>query len=122
MPKKNKENSKKYVITLEGIKEAIENNPEQLIGIKSNRVYSQIARTGRNPQKSTEQAILISALEHASEVKRINGETVRINPVYVPMKAKEIQLCFGRRIEQMPDSSFFVFEKSSWNDIIKIST
>ena len=79
-----------------------------MIGVKTNRVYSQIARTGRNPHKNTEHAILISALEHASEVKRINGETVKIYPVYVPMKAKEIQLCFGRRIEQMPDSSFIV--------------
>lgn len=82
-----------------------------MIGVKTNRVYSQIARTGRNPHKNTEHAILISALEHASEVKRINGETVKIYPVYVPMKAKEIQLCFGRRIEQMPDSSFIVLSK-----------
>lgn len=92
------------------IKKTIENNPEQLIGIKSNRVYSQIARTGRNPHKRVERAILISALEQASEVKGVNGKKVRVNPLYVPMKAKEIQLCFGKRVEQMPESSFVVFE------------
>ena len=95
------------------IKKAIENNPEQLIGIKSNRVYSQIARTGRSPQKSKERAILISALEQASEVKGVDGKRIRVNPVYVPMKAKEIQLCFGKRVEQMPNSSFVVFENEA---------
>ena len=95
------------------IKKTIENNPEQLIGIKSNRVYSQIARTGRSPQKSTERAILISALEQASEVKGVDGKSIRVNPVYVPMKAKEIQLCFGKRVEQMPNSSFVVFENEA---------
>lgn len=93
------------------VRVVLEGDPNQVIGIRSSRVYSQIARTRRNPQKSEEQAILISALTNASSVKESDGKISRIDPVYVPMKAKEIRLCFGKRIKEMPDSSFRLLDK-----------
>ena len=93
------------------VRAVLEGDPNQVIGIRSSRVYSQIARTGRNPQKSVEQAILITALNNAILVKAGDGKTSKIDPVYVPMKAKEIRLCFGNRTNEMPDSSFLLLER-----------
>lgn len=82
-----------------------ENNPKQLIGIKTSRVYSQIARMGRNPNKLTERALLISALEDASIKVRVNGRIIKKDPPYVPMKVDDIKLCFGKQFDRLPEAS-----------------
>ena len=66
----------------------------QTVTIKTSRVYNQIARMGRQPNKSTEKKVLINALERASTKKEINGRIVSMEPPYVEMKSYEIKLCF----------------------------
>lgn len=73
----------------------------QIVTIKTSRVYSQIARMGRQPNKSTEKKVLINALERASTKKEINGRIVSMEPPYVEMKSDEIKLCFERQLDRI---------------------
>lgn len=83
-----------------------EKNPEQLIGIKTSRVYSQIARVGRTPNQLKKRYLLISALENARIEIEVGGQTVKKDPKYVPMSAAMIEFCFGKQIKKMPKESF----------------
>lgn len=83
-----------------------EKNPEQLIGIKTSRVYSQIARVGRAPNQQKKRNMLISALENARIVITVDGHTIKKDPKYVPMSADMIEYCFGKQIEKMPRASY----------------
>lgn len=99
-----KSNSKKRC-TIK-IKLIAEQHPEQLIGIKTSRVYSQIAHMSRATNKQAEKALLISALEDARIKVNIDGQKIRKDPPYVPMRADQIKLCFGLRAEKLPYDSF----------------
>ena len=87
-----------------------EQNPDQIIGIKTCRVYSQIARMSRVSNKHTEKVLLISALEDARIKVNVGGQTIRKDPPYVPMRAEHIKLCFGSRVDKLPYDSFVHIE------------
>ena len=87
-----------------------ESNPERLIGVNTNRVYSQIARMGRNPDKQEAQAILISALEDAIVKIEIDGKTVKKDPPFVPVKAYDLKNCFGKQLKKLSESSVFWYD------------
>ena len=87
------------------IRTITDSKPEQVIGIKTSRVFSQIARMGRNPKKRKERALLISSLENASVTVHENGQIIKKYPLYVPMKAYDVMLCFGKQLERMPEAS-----------------
>ena len=89
-----------------------EKNPEQLIGIKTSRVYSQIARVGRAPNQQKKQYMLISALEDARVKIEVDGHTIKKDPKYVPMSAATIEFCFGNRIDKMP-KAFYEYKPNS---------
>ena len=78
-----------------------ESRPEKVYYIRTKRVYSQIARTSRNPKKKTECQTLIAALENASIVVIENGRQVKKDPPFVPMKAESVVKCFGKQIERL---------------------
>ena len=81
-------------------------NPEQIIGVKTNRVYSQIARVSRCPKRINERAILIKALESAiKEVNAVN-KSIKTQPKYVSMRATDVQLCFREQLERLPNDVF----------------
>ena len=61
----------------------IAQNPDSLIGVKTSRVYSQIARMSRDPRKQTERAFLITVLEESSVTTIVNGKTVKKDPPFV---------------------------------------
>lgn len=76
-----------------------EKNPKQRVDVRTSSVYSQIARTGRNPSKTKERKILVSALKRARKSRIINGEVVITEPKYIPMKAEDVVSCFGEKKE-----------------------
>ena len=88
------------------IKSISEFDPNHLIGIKTSRVYSQIARISRHPNKQTEKALLISALDRACIKSNVNGKIIKKDPPYGPMTADQIKLCFGGQVDRLPASSF----------------
>ena len=96
----------------------INQNPDELIGVKTTRVYSQIARMSRDPQKQTERVFLITVLEESSVKSIVRGRVVKKDPPFITMKAADIKRCFGRQLERLPDSSFFnmsnVSVKPTW--------
>lgn len=77
--------------------QAILQDPETLVGVKTTRVYSQIARMSRCPHKQAERALLIAALEGSSIKSTINGKTIKKDPPFVTMKALDVKRCFGHR-------------------------
>lgn len=81
-------------------------NPEQQIGIKTNRVYSQIARVSRCPQKNVERTLLIAALETAIKKENKAKKMIEVQPQYVSMKAMDIQTCFHDRLDRLPEDVF----------------
>lgn len=87
----------------------IKSNSEQIFGVKASRVYAQIAKTGRNPQKKEERVILIDALNSAIEGK--HGMQVKNVPQYIPMKGKDIFRCFGGDINFSPSTVFVCLDK-----------
>ena len=90
----------------------ITQEPDSLIGVKTSRVYSQIARMSRDPRKQTERAFLITVLEESSVTTTVNGKTVKKDPPFVAMKAADVNKCFGRQVEKLPDASFFHLSKA----------
>lgn len=88
----------------------ITQNPDKLIGVKTIRVYSQIARIGRDPRKQTERALLISVLEKSSVDLKVDGKIIKKDPPFVTMKAADVKRCFGRQVEKLTDTSFFNLE------------
>ena len=85
----------------------ITQDPDKLIGVKTTRVYSQIARMGRDPRKQTERALLISILEKSSINLKVDGRIIKKDPPFVTMKAADVKRCFGRQVEKLTDTSFF---------------
>lgn len=85
----------------------ITQDPDKLIGVKTTRVYSQIARMGRDPRKQTERALLISVLEKSSINLKVDGRIIKKDPPFVTMKAADVKRCFGRQVEKLADTSFF---------------
>lgn len=83
-----------------------EQHPEQIVGIKTSRVYSQIARMSRASNKQAEKAILIAALESARVNVNMGGQTVKLDPQYVPMRVDQVKACFGLRAQKLPYNSF----------------
>ncbi len=88
-------------------------NPDELIGVKTIRIYSQIARMGRDPYKQTERGILIGALEDARVSLTVNGKTVKHDPPFVVMKANDVTKCFGRQLDKLPETSFFYVSENA---------
>lgn len=82
-----------------------QNNPDQIVDVRTSSVYSQIARTGRCPSKTKETAILVDALNSVRKSKTVNGVVVTIEPDYVPMKAKDVLVCFGNRVDRLRKNS-----------------
>lgn len=82
-----------------------EKNPSQLVAVSTSSVYSQIARVGRHPSKSKEMGILIEALNSARTSSKINGKVIIADPKYVPMKAKDVLICFGDKVERLRKNS-----------------
>ena len=80
-------------------------NPEQWLDVRTSSVYSQIARTGRHHSKTKARAILVDALNNASKSSVINGKTVVIEPPYIPMKAKDVLICFGNKVDRLGANS-----------------
>lgn len=76
-------------------------NPDQLVDVRTSSVYSQIARVGRYPAKARERAILVGALTSARKTQKFNGSVVIIEPKYIPMKAKDVVICFGDKVERL---------------------
>lgn len=73
----------------------------KIVTIKTSRVYSQIARMGRQPNKIIEKMVLINALERASTKMEISGRLVSMDPPYVEMESTDIKRCFGRRVDRI---------------------
>lgn len=90
----------------------IAQNPDSLIGVKTSRVYSQIARMSRDPRKQTERAFLITVLEESSVTTIVNGKTVKKDPPFVAMKAADVNKCFGKQVEKLPSASFIHLSKA----------
>lgn len=80
-------------------------NPDQLIDVRTSSVYSQIARVGRQPAKTKERAILVGALNSARKLQKVNGTVVITEPKYIPMKAKDVVICFGDKVERLRKNS-----------------
>jgi len=90
----------------EVIKRTIE-NPEAMIGVKSSRIYAQIAKTGRHPEQASSKMKLIKVLGDSRKVTKSNGHVTLIRePTYIPMRAKDVQICFGEEIRRMPSGTF----------------
>ena len=73
--------------------------PEKVVGVRINRIYTRIAQIYKNPSKSEELLILMNVIEQAS-----NSQS--IEPVYVPMKTKDISQCFKNQLKKLPKSTF----------------
>ena len=89
---------------------AILENPDKLIGVKTTRIYSQIARVGRNPNKQTEKAILVAALERSRVEIVVDGKTVKKDPAFVVMKAHMVGRCFGKQIKILHENALVHIE------------
>ena len=90
----------------EVIKRSIE-TPEAIIGVKSSRIYARIAKTGRHPEQASSKMKLIKVLGDSRKVTKSNGHvTLTREPTYIPMRAKDVQICFGEEIRRMPSGTF----------------
>ena len=76
-------------------------NPDQLMNVRTSSVYSQIARVGRYPEKTKEREILVGALNNARRSQKFNGSVVITEPKYIPMKAKDVVMCFGNKVDRL---------------------
>ena len=86
---------------------AATHTPDNLIGVKTTRVYSQIARMGRDPRKKAEHTFLINILEDASVQTSTNGKIKKIDPPFVVIKVREATKYFEQRTKDLQGSSFF---------------
>ena len=84
------------------LENSMENQPHDVVGVRANLVYSQIARTGRVRNKTAERDLLIKALDNSSIKITIEGRTIKKDPLYVFMPAKDLKLCFGKRADKLP--------------------
>ena len=100
------------VLTGEEVLQLCANNPEHIVGVKSSRIYTQIAKSGRTPELRSSRIALTSALADAREIRTSNGQiTVGKEPPYVPMKMKDVKTCFGNDISRMPKTSFIALDE-----------
>lgn len=81
-------------------------NPDEMVYVKTNRIYAQIARVSRDPLKQDERACLINVLEEARTVSMGKGKGLAKDPPYVVMSAGDIVKCFGHQIEVLPRKAF----------------
>lgn len=87
-------------------------DPETEVGVKSSRIYAQIAKTGRKPELLSTRIALISALNSASITHGSTGHaTTKMAPEYVRMTVSDIKACFGDEISKMPTASFIEIKK-----------
>lgn len=84
------------------VENSLETQSHDVVGVRTNLVYSQIARTGRVHNKTTERDLLIKALDNSSIKITIEGRTIKKDPLYVFMPAKDLKLCFGKRADKLP--------------------
>lgn len=87
------------------VRQLAKRNPEQIVVVRTSSIYSQIARIGRLSTKRKEQTILADALTSASRTKTVNGNIIKEEPAYVPMKVKDVMMCFGNKIDKLQDNS-----------------
>lgn len=73
-----------------------------IIGVRTNLVYSQMARISRVSNKTAELDLLIKALDDSSIKVTIKGRTIKRDPLYVFMPSKDLKLCFGKRVDKLP--------------------
>lgn len=81
------------------IKRDAEKTPEKMVGVRTNRIYTRIAQIHKNPSKKKELLILINVLNQVSDEQLIE-------PVYIPMKVKDISQCFRAQLKSLPKSTF----------------
>lgn len=86
--------------------QVISQKPDQLIGVKTSRVYSQIARVSRDSRMQLEKVILVDALEQSRIQVIVNGKTVKKDPPFIKMTAQNVKKCFGKQVEKLPKESF----------------
>ena len=84
------------------VENSMENQPHDVVGVRTNLVYSQIARTGRVRNKTAERDLLIKALDNSSIKITIEGRTIKKDPLYVFMPAKDLKLGLGRGADKLP--------------------
>lgn len=87
--------------------QVISQNPEQLIGVRTSRVYSQIARISRDSRMQSEKAILVTVLEQSRIEITMNGKIVKKDPAFIKMTAHDVKKCFGKQVKKLPKESFF---------------
>lgn len=81
-------------------------NPDEMVYVKTNRIYSQIARVSRDPLKQDERACLINVLEEARTVNMGKGKGLAKDPPFVVMSAGDVVKCFGHQIKVLPRKTF----------------
>ena len=82
-------------------------DPEKIIGVKSNRIYAQIAKTGRDPGLYKNRQQLIKIIKAAKKSRGLN-KTIKFlpEPAYILMTVKDVTSCFGKDLRKMPETSF----------------
>lgn len=85
-------------------------DPETPVHIKTIRVYSQIARISKNPNKQEERTLLIKMLEDSRINVTVNGKTISKDPPFITMKAQDVKRCFN--IQNNAKSSFLCADKN----------
>lgn len=74
-------------------------DPDKMVGVKVNQIYSQIAKICGKGAYRRELLDLVNVLEESAE--KYNGE-----PIYVPMKVRDVERCFGKQIKKLPKTTF----------------
>ena len=86
--------------------QVVSQKPDQLIGVRTSRIYSQIARISCNSHMQSEKAILVDTLEQSKIQVFINGRSVRKDPPFIKMTAQNIKRCFGKQVDKLPRKTF----------------
>lgn len=95
-----------HIITNERIKDMIQEKPNDIFGVKTIRVYSQIVKVGRNPNKISAKKALIKALNASENIPKKARDPMSAK--YIAMTGKDISLCFGDQITSLPEESIVV--------------
>lgn len=72
---------------------------DEIVKIKTSQVYSRIAVVSRNPKKTNERKMLITALNESYITINVDGTMVKRDPLYVTMKASDARACFGKNYD-----------------------
>ena len=92
------------------IKNRSKDAPNMKIGVRIGRIYSQIALLNGLPNKLTEIAILINALQSISSATKRNSD------IYIPMRIVDINKCFHSRLTSLPKNTFAYYSDSRQNE------